>query len=312
MRAYDYKNVQLIPRKISSIGSRDTIDCSSTLGNLKLDIPIIAPPMVDVIDGEVGRKITDVGALGINHRFQTIENQLNDFLKNGLPCAVGVTESINRINHLYQVGCRYFCIDVANGATTTVKELLVAYEKIFTKAKYIVGNVCSKEGFDYLQNLPNVVGIRTGVSGGEGCSTKNCTGIYFPAISLIIECKSIKKKGIALIADGGIKEPQDMCKAIAFGADMIMMGSVLSRASDSPAKLIEGKKVYRGSASADIQRLYKEKPKYVEGKVRQLEPSYETVAETLIRFKEGLLSSMSYFDAKNIKEYQNNLDWCII
>ena len=121
-----------------------------------------------------------------------------------------------------------------------------------------------------------------------------------------------------MIADGGIKEPQDFCKAIACGADAIMMGSLIAATADSPAEIINISgydtgvymrqfKNYHGSASFEIQQSYKNRPRYVEGRTRMLEYTGQTLEELIIKFTDGLKSSMSYFNALTLDEYRKNI-----
>ncbi len=178
----------------------------------------------------------------------------------------------------------------------------------------MVGNVVSKEGYEWCQSIKNVWAIRTGVSGGLACSTRSSTGIFHPAVSLLSECNEVKTYS-SMIADGGIEKPMDYCKALILGSNAIMLGNLICSTKDSPAEIVErdGKffKVYHGSASYDIQKIYKNKPKYVEGKTVLIPYKEETLEELITRFMEGLISSMSYFNSYSLEEYRKNLDYVI-
>jgi len=305
---------------VSDVKSRGSVDPSVKLGSYKLKIPIVGSPMRDVCNGEFGFKLIEQGCYGIIHRFCSIKEQVEEYLKNPqLAAAVGVINKdfFERFVALETVGCKVFCIDVANGATSLVEETVLKAFEHNDSALFIVGNVASKEAYVWLSKLPNVIGVRCGIAGGGACTTKNATGVYHPMASLIAECKSVKTHGMPLIiADGGIKEPADFCKAIALGADCVMLGAVLAAAADSPAELIkrDGRfyKVYHGSASFEIQKTRVDKPKYIEGKTTLLEFNNETVEQVVTRFDDGLRSSMSYFNASTIEEYQKNVTWGVI
>lgn len=149
----------------------------------------------------------------------------------------------------------------------------------------------------------------------SACTTKGATGVYHPMGSLLKECREIKDAGYIkalIIADGGIKNTEHFCKALAIGADCVMMGSVLAAASDSPADLIirDGRfyKVYHGSASFEIQSTYREKPRYIEGKTVLLDFNNETLEQIITRFSDGLKSSMSYFNARTLAEFRKNIN----
>jgi len=310
MKSLDFEDVFLVPRVISSIESRDKIKIEVKLGNINLTCPIVASPMKDVCDGNIAAEMNRLGGLGVIHRFLSIEGQIEEYKKcSQSACAIGVNDDYyERFSRLYDLGCRLFCLDTANGANLRLKQVTEKLAKF--KIDLIVGNVASKECYDWAQSLPNVKAIRVGIAGGAACTTRNATGIYHGMFSAIQECYSVKKESI-LIADGGIKEPQDMCKSIAAGADLVMLGSKISSTIDSPAEIIskdEKKyKVYHGSASFDIQKQYRDKPRYIEGKTRLLEYTGETLEELCNKFCDGLKSSMSYFNSTDLEVFRKNV-----
>lgn len=300
MKNLDYKDVSLVPRIISSITSRKNISISEELlPGLNLTIPIVASPMIDVVNKEVARRIRELGGAAILPRFCSIEQQVTDFKYAGPEtiCAVGLND-YDRCHALYNEGCRYFCLDIANGANKKAEDFLEYYNKGY----WIVGNVASRECLHWCSQLPNVHAIRVGVAGGGGCSTYGATGIYHAPISLLSECRDHSTK---IIADGGIKSPGDMCKALVFGASFVMLGSVLAASNESPAKYaMGGVKIFRGSASKEI----KENNSYIEGKKIEIEVD-GSLEEILNRYKEGLQSCMSYFNARSLSELRINADW---
>lgn len=316
----DFCDVYLKPSVVSNIRSREEIDTSVLIGNRQLKFPLIGSPMKDVCDGDFGSKLIDLGCFGIIHRFSEVEKQLIEFEKNKqLAVAIGINGDYLEIYKKFILqGCNLFCIDVANGANIVVKETIERCLQL-GESQFIVGNVASAETFKWVSTLPNVIAVRVGIAGGNACTTKNATGIYCPMASLILECKEVKDScniHAKIIADGGIKEPSDFCKAIALGADCVMMGSILAAATDSPAELIkrDGKfyKIYHGSASFEIQKTYKEKPKYIEGRTALLDFNNETIEQIVGKFIDGLKSSMSYFDSKNIENFHKKANWCHI
>ncbi len=317
--AFNLDDIALIPRVISEIGSRRDIDTSIMLDNYLLQIPIIASPMKDVCNGEFGDKLIKNGCYGFTHRFCDINEHVIEFSKNKkLGSAIGINgDALDRFRALCDTGCTTFCIDVANGANILIQKFIDKLININNKVKFIIGNVASRETFLWTSKISNVIGVRVGISGGKACTTKHATGIFHPMASLLMECKFVKKDGMPLIiADGGIKGPEDFCKAIALGADCVMLGSVLASANDSPAELIKRDKVfykvYHGSSSFEIQSLYRKKPKYIEGKTALLDFDNENLEQIITRFSDGLRSSMSYMNAKTIKEYQLNTNFTII
>lgn len=311
-----FNNISLVPRVVSSISSRDKIDCSIKFCNINLELPIIASPMKDVCNGYVAKTMRKCGAYGIIHRFCSIEEQVKEFViaNKDAGCAIGINgDAEDRFKELYKEGCRIFCLDVANGANNNIQYIInktINYKDIFL----IVGNIASKETLRWIRCLNRVYGVRLGIGSGEACTTTKATGIFYPHISLLQECvedKSGFDNHISLIMDGGIKEPRDFCKSIGLGADLIMLGSLIASCNDSPAEsFVENGKIYkkyRGSASLDIQESYKE-PRYIEGTTKFLKCTQD-ISSLLKEFKEGLQSSMSYFDSKNIMEYRKNISY---
>jgi IMP dehydrogenase/GMP reductase len=327
-KALGYKDIGLVSRHASEIEHRSDADTGLRFCGYKLSLPIIASPMPDVASPELLNKLIDMGGFGFTHRFQSIDKQVLDFRATEQSVchpesvaiagsAIGVTgDYYERFCELHDNGCNVFCLDTANGANIQVQK---AIEKINDSGFiYIVaGNVATKETFKYLTEI-GTDGIRVGIAGGSVCTTKTETGIYRPMISTITECYNAyaTPEIPSLIADGGIKEPSDMCKAIAVGADCVMLGSILGQCEESPAKVVklDGKlyKVFRGAASYSTQIDTNGKPpKYVEGEERLL-PYAGPLEKTVQRFQNGLRSSMSYMNAKNLNEYRQNSDWCIL
>ena len=310
----DFKDIVLTPNVISTIPSRNGIDISSKIGSLKLTIPIIASPMKDVCNGYVQKTMHDIGAMGVLHRFSTVEEQVKEY--NYGYAAIGINgDYIDRFNALYDKGCRYFLLDVANCQNIIVKQALEELLKIHS-VEFIIGNISSEQCFKEIQYWPGVVGLRVGVASGSACTTKNSTGVYTPMVSLINACQKIRTTQVAIIADGGIKEASDFCKAIAVGADAIILGGEIAKTTDSPAELIQqdGKyyKIYHGSASFAIQKIYKEIPRYIEGEQRLLPYNKETISSLIQRYSDGIQSSMSYFNARNIDQFHKNANWTIV
>lgn len=317
MKNLDYDDISLIPRVVSSIVSREEIKLDEELfPGLRLTVPIISSPMIDVTSGYIAKKMRELGGVGVLHRFCSIEEQLEALKYTGpeVICAVGL-DDWERLARLFVGGCKYFCLDVANGANDRIADFM---EKVKIHYKdftcWMVGNVASADIFGWCAELPNVYAVRCGIGGGAGCTTTQATGICHKPIAMLHDFYAYdvldKSK---IIMDGGIKTPGDFCKAMAFGANFIMLGSVIAKAWDSPAVKRSKNEVwvteYRGSSSEEIQEIYKDKVNYVEGKKVILESNTDSL-ETIIRdFMNGLRSSMSYFDCRTLEEYTMKPDW---
>ena len=347
-RLYDLDDITLIPRVVSTIKSRDEIKPSVELfPGVTLTVPIVASPMMDVCDGVVAKIMRELGGFGFIHRFQSIGDQVAQFYasekKGG--CAVGLgEEGKERFDALYAAGCRYFCLDVANGASTSIYDFICELNNKYSPSPlensyyFIVGNVASKEAVWECSFYP-VVGVRVGIAGGGGCTTKNATGVYHPMASLLLECRDPdleQGEQELLIADGGISNPSRFCKSLALGADCVMMGSALAVAKESPAQKVNGftyyngkrpydplghvvtygevvidSAIFRGSASFEVQKEYRE-PRYVEGKEVLLPYSGKSLEEIVRSYMDGLRSSMSYFDARTLEEYRTNVTYGVL
>jgi IMP dehydrogenase/GMP reductase len=322
-----YDDINLIPRVISHIEHRGDVDTSSVFAGVKLTVPLIGAPMPDVCDGKMVALLREYGAYGFIHRFNTIEEQVNEFKisKGAGGCAIGATgDYLERFQALHKEGCNSFCIDTANGAHINVKR---AIDKIMTSGHSVfltAGNICSQENFDWLQNQ-SVYAIRCGIAGGGACTTKTETGIHSAMVDMLINVTSnkypitlsddgmwvsypdreIKSK---VIADGSCKIPADLCKALAVGANFVMAGSILASCRESPAKPCGVTKIFRGAASASVQEQSGKIPQYIEGTTNYL-LSTGPLLHTIERFRNGLRSSMSYFNARNLQEYRKNVTW---
>lgn len=154
----------------------------------------------------------------------------------------------------------------------------------------------------------------------SGCTTYNATGVKRNAISILTECKYTpndvskfkKTHNYTFIADGGVKEPKDLSIALALGANFVMIGAGIANTTESPAVKNDGHTIFSGSASFENQKNYKENPKYIEGKTVLLNYNGESLYNYLNRFKEGLLSSCSYMDARNIEEFKKKVNYEIV
>jgi IMP dehydrogenase len=331
-----FDDIQLVP-KYSDINSRDEIDLSINLTkDVILNPPIVSSPMDTVTEWMMVYAMYHEGGLGFIHRFMSVENQIKQinvaadkFCVNPkyIGAAVGAVKGeFRRFAEIYhKTKCRLFLIDTAHGHHKIVKEFLskIKGDNFYKNVKVIAGNVATRQAALDLQSW-GADAIRIGIGSGSLCSTRIQTGVGVPMISCIQEIsrriyigyrKDTKERmyeevQIPIIADGGIRSIGDVCKAIAAGADMVMLGSLLSGTKETPGRLNkEGMwpneklyKSYRGSASLESKQ-YRGEDKYVEG-YSKLVPYKGKVKRIISDIKDGLRSSMSYVGARNIKEFQ--------
>lgn len=231
--------------------------------------------------------------------------------------AIGVaSDTLERATALISTGVDVVVIDTAHGHSRGVIEMTKRLKKKFPGTEIIAGNVGTKEATKELIQA-GADAVKVGIGPGSICTTRVVAGVGVPQITAIYECvKEAAKSKIPIIADGGIKQTGDIAKAIAAGADAVMIGGMFAGVEESPGEKIiyEGRsyKLYRGMGSIsamqkgskdryfqdvedDIQKLV---PEGIEGRV----PYKGSLADIVYQMVGGLKSAMGYCGAQNIKE----------
>jgi len=170
----------------------------------------------------------------------------------------------------------------------------------------MAGNVATLEGFNDLADW-GADSIRVGIGGGSICSTRIQTGHGIPTLQSVIDCAE-SDRSAKLIADGGMKTPGDIAKAIAAGADFVILGSLLAGTDESPGQVIEqeGRKIkrYRGMASPEAQYQWRGRTTSIEGVSHHVD--YRgTLFEVIYSLCRGLKSGMSYSGARSLVEFRS-------
>jgi IMP dehydrogenase/GMP reductase len=316
---FDYDDISLIPRHASSLAHRSDANPSVILGPIKLEAPIVGSPMPDVCGPEMCDALAEVGALGILHRFQPVADQVDQFgLAAGrfgataVGAALGITGDFReRFAALVDAGCRIICLDTANGAHQQVGAALVWAREQSAAVTIVAGNVASAEGFTWLEDR-GADAIRVGIAGGSVCETRTETAVFVPTPYAVAEAARVRRSAL-IIGDSGVRNPSDLCKLLALGADIVMVGSALAGTGEAPGRVIvvDGKKfkIMRGAASFSVQQQAgRDEPEYVEG-AETLVPYKGRVQSVISRYLAGLRSSMSYMDAHTLDEYRANVDF---
>jgi IMP dehydrogenase len=233
--------------------------------------------------------------------------------------AIGVSnDSLLRCKALHKAGVDAIVIDTAHGHSKGVLNILKNIKKEFPDLDVVVGNIATAEAALFLVKA-GADGVKVGIGPGSICTTRVIAGVGYPQLSAINEVSNaIKGSGVSVIADGGIKYTGDITKAIAAGADCVMLGSLLAGTKESPGETIiyEGRKfkTYRGMGSIEamqkgskdryFQDLVSDSNKLVpEGVVGRV-PYKGELLESIHQFAGGLRSGMGYCGSKNIKELQ--------
>ncbi len=322
--AFNYDDLTLVPRIVSTLQHRADARPAIQFGPFQLDLPLIGSPMPDVCGGEMCRVLSQKGALGFLHRFQSIESQQHEFelVHHGddidtpaVGAAIGITGDYReRFQALYGAGCRLFCLDTANGAHLQVKQAIGWIRDQTSDVFLLAGNVASAEAFSALEEW-GADAIRVGIAGGSVCETRTETGVFLPTPYAVAEVAMVRKRAL-IIGDSGVRTPADFCKLLALGADAVMVGSALAGTKEAPGQVItmDGKKfkIMRGAASFSVQQQSgNASPGYVEG-TETLVPYRDTVTAVLHRYQAGLQSSMSYMNACTLDEYRRNVAFMLL
>jgi IMP dehydrogenase len=313
-QTYCFDDVLLTP-KYSDIKSRSEVTLKSSLSPaISLNLPVISSPMDTVTESRMAMAMQRAGALGVIHRYNTIEQQSQlvthvSANNDSVAAAIGVTgDFLERAQEVVAAGADVVCIDIAHGHHVMMKDALKKLRSFFPDELHIMtGNVATLQAFDDLADW-GANSIRVGIGGGSICSTRIVTGHGVPTLQSVLDC-SLSRHDVKIIADGGIKTTGDIVKAIAAGADFVMVGSMLAGTNETPGTVLEtpnGEKYkeYRGMASKKAQHSWRGKSSTPEG-VATTVPYKGSVKHTLQDIDGGLRSGLSYSGARTIREFQN-------
>jgi len=322
--ALTFDDVLMLPRYSNILPTNTNISLTLTK-KIILKVPFLSSAMDTVTESNMAIAMARAGGIGIIHRNLNIKNQSKEVkkvkIKNLLVgAAIGTNqEDLERARSLQNNGVDLIVIDTAHGHSEKVLKILSLLKKINNKIPICVGNIATGEAAKKLYNAGADI-IKVGIGPGSICTTRMVAGIGVPQISAIMDVKkSLNKKKIKIISDGGIKFSGDIPKALAAGADGIMMGSIFAGTKESPGKKfrIKGKlyKQYRGmgsigamssgSANRYFQKNYKDKSKFVPEGVEGRVEYKGNVSKIIYQLQGGLRSSMGYIGAKNLSEIKN-------
>ena len=229
--------------------------------------------------------------------------------------AVGVTADVmDRVKALSDAAVDAIVIDTAHGHSKGVVDVLKKVKKSFPKIDVVVGNIATSEAAAYLLEA-GADGIKVGIGPGSICTTRIIAGVGYPQLSAVLEVSSVLAgTAVPLIADGGVRYTGDIVKAVAAGADCVMLGSLLAGTKESPGETViyEGRKfkTYRGMGSVEAMKKGS-KDRYfqdVEDDIKKLVPEgivgrvpYKgELNESIHQFVGGLRAGMGYCGAKDI------------
>ncbi len=308
-----------LTRKLGEIMTSENLVTSKEGTNLKQAEEILQTYKVEKLP-IVDKKNKLVGLI----TFKDIEKKMNfpnackdDLGRLRVGAAVGVTaDTMDRVDALVSAGVDIITVDTAHGHSQGVLNTVNQIKKAYPDLNIIGGNIATKAAAEALVEAGADV-VKVGVGPGSICTTRVVTGIGVPQLSAIMEVSEFcQQKGIGLVADGGIKQTGDIPKALAGGADVVMMGSMFAGVDESPGETIiyESRKYksYRGMGSIGAMKkgskdryfqdveddLRKLVPEGIEGRV----PFKGFLSEVVHQMNGGLKAAMGYCGAANIKE----------
>ena len=320
MKAFTYDDILLVP-SYNHWESRRVVDISMTCkkGKLSLKVPLMTANMDTITEAEMANYIGAKGGIGVLHRYMSIEKNVRMFKDCRYPTFVSVgcgTKDLERVEALRDAGADLFCIDVAHAHAKYVGRTLKSIRKMLGDETCIMaGNVATYAGADHLASCSADI-VKVGIGGGSVCTTRIKTGFGVPNLTAIKNCSRVDR---SVVADGGIRYPGDIVKALAFGADFVMLGSMLAGTKPTPGPVIrkEGKngeevkvKTYRGMASREVQQELGGIAEWKTSEGVSIEVPYrEDEDKVITNIIGGLRSGLTYGGAATIAELQRKLDY---
>lgn len=322
---FDFDDILIEPATLSSIRSRSEINARTVMGNL----PLMTAPMDTVIGQDNFHLFKNKGILPVLPR---IPNPTSDWVDHNHFLSYSLTDFERlflRERVVVPNESRILAlIDIANGHMLDLYEAAKKAKIMYGEDMCLmVGNVANPETFlEYCKIGVDMV--RIGIGNGNGCLTTVQTGVGYPMASLIESCYSVKKNGkyeTKIVSDGGFKKYSDIIKALAMGADYVMIGSLLNKCLESAGETtnVEGElvnqygtlaktmfeidiplfKVFRGMSTKEVQKAWgKEELTTSEGVVRKHQVEY-TLDGWVKNFEDYLKSAMSYTGKKELHQF---------
>ncbi len=316
-----FDDVLLVPRR-SSIRSRQDVSLKTRLTrNIEINLPILAANMDTVCEEEMALALARLGGVGIIHRFMPVDSQAqmvenvkiedNSFV---VGAAVGTDhDAVIRSKALVAAGADILVLDIAHGHAEHSIDALKELKDAFPDTDVVVGNVATEAGAEDLYEA-GADAIKVGVGPGGVCTTRLVAGVGVPQLTAILSASDVP---IPVIADGGIKSSGDIAKAIAAGANSVMIGSMFAGTKESPGdvessprglvKRVRGMasfeaieaRAHRFGETVDDEYFEQRAPEGVEGVV----PYKGEVSKVIAQLVAGLKSGMSYSNARTIPEF---------
>ncbi len=310
-RGLTFDDVLLVPAK-SEIRSRKDPQLETRLTKTKkIKIPIISANMDTITESSMAIAMDQLGGVGILHRFMNTETQADEVAKvkhagcQIVAASVGVgEESKDRAKALVKAGANVLTIDIAHGHSVQMIEMMKWLKDTFPQVELIAGNMAMPEAAVDLIDA-GADAIKVGIGPGSMCTTRIITGCGVPQLTAVALCVEIaRERNVPVIADGGLRFSGDIFKALAAGAETVMVGSMLSGTIETPGEIVHGRKAYRGMASRKAQDSWR--GGIPEGMAPEGESTSVSikghVKDVVLEACGGIRSGMSYINAQTIAE----------
>lgn len=333
-KALCFDDVLLAPQHFKG-SSRSQIDISTKIGNLHLDIPIIAANMPAVCEVDMAIALGKRGGLGIIHRMTSLDNQIamvKEAKKATRPtkifalpqsyvveepiqvgASIGIGDDwLECTQALVSAGADIICLDVAFLGQDRAFKVVKKYTEWFKTTPLIAGNISSfqhisdcEEDMSYGSCLSNPITYKVGIGSGASCKTRIATGCGLPTLASLLEIQEQMNPQRDVISDGGHKNSGDCVKALAAGAKAVMLGSLLAGTDQSPGEIIDKDgflyKKYFGNASEDGKKSAGMQTSHIEGVsyLTRYKGDVNLVIDGLI---DGIKSGLSYCGAQNLSQ----------
>ncbi len=297
-KGVSFEDVLIVPQ-YNRVNSRKEVNFTSQVTrNYQIDIPILAANMDTICESEMAVELGQLGGLGVIHRFMSPEEQSESVLVTkgyGLTsaAAIGVKDTEERVERLAEQGVDILVIDIAHGHSKRAGKTLDYLKREYPTLDVIAGNIATKDAAKYFLSK-GADAVKVGIGPGKVCTTRTMTGVGVPQLTAIMDVYEGTQGEIPICADGGIRNPSDLVKALGAGANTIMSGYIFAGTDETPTNGI-----YRGSSLESD---------YVEGE--EIEVESRGPIEPIIRqYLNGLASGMTYIGADRMDKLVGKVDF---
>lgn len=341
-RKFDLDDISIIPAIFSEVDSRSECYTRTRFLNNTPTLPLMAAPMDTVVCRENLERYINEGIIPCMPREKKISS-FNHWDKEKYFQAFGLAEIEYQLyseekneNDFYTYP--YVLIDIANGHMERLVNVVKDIKKKFPDVKLMVGNVAHPLTYKNLA-LAGADYVRCSIGTGAGCTTAANVAINYPMGSLISECRALKEEGdlkAKIVADGGTRDFSDIIKALALGADYVMIGSIFNKSMESAGfnywKTLFGRiriknydlarwmwkwgfqiyKKYRGMSTKAVQRSWGRTSLVTAEGITKYQKVGYTLHQWVENFEDYLRSNMSYSGTKKLRDFIGKADWVFI